>query len=96
MVITLFGVGLVTFPSLGHACVAPLGFIAVTTMEGHFVTPTIVGRRLTLNPLLVFLALAFWTWMWGPIGAVLAVPVSIIGLVVANHLFPTDDVRLPE
>jgi predicted PurR-regulated permease PerM len=45
---------------------------------------------------LVFLALAFWTWMWGPIGAVLAVPVSIIGLVVANHLFPTDDVKLPE
>ncbi len=96
MVITLFGVGLVTFPSLGHAAIAPLGFIAVTTMEGHFVTPTIVGRRLTLNPLLVFLALAFWTWMWGPIGAVLAVPVSIIGLVIANHLFPTDDVRLPD
>jgi predicted PurR-regulated permease PerM len=96
MVIALFGVGLVTFPSLGHACIAPLGLIAVTTMEGHFVTPTIVGRRLTLNPLLVFLALAFWTWMWGPIGAVLAVPVSIIGLVVANHLFPTDDVRLPD
>ena len=96
MVIALFGVGLVTFSSLGHACIAPVGLIAVTTMEGHFVTPTIVGRRLTLNPLLVFLALAFWTWMWGPIGAVLAVPVSIIGLVVANHLFPTDDIRLPD
>jgi predicted PurR-regulated permease PerM len=96
MVIALFGVGLVTFPSLGHACIAPLGLIGVTTMEGHFVTPTIVGRRLTLNPLLVFLALAFWTWMWGPIGAVLAVPLSIVALVIVNHLFPNEDVRLPD
>jgi predicted PurR-regulated permease PerM len=96
MVIVLFGVGLVTFPSLGQACIGPLGLIALTTTEGHFVTPTIVGRRLTLNPLLVFLALAFWTWMWGPVGALLAVPLSIIGLVVFNHLIPTDDVRLPD
>jgi predicted PurR-regulated permease PerM len=96
MVVALFGVGLVTFPSLGQAFIAPVGLIAVTTMEGHFVTPTIIGRRLTLNPLLVFLSLAFWTWLWGPIGALLAVPISIVGLVVANHLFPDDDVKLPE
>ncbi len=96
MVIVLFGVGLVTFPSLGHAVIAPVGLVILTTLEGHFITPTIVGRRLTLSPLLVFLALAFWTWMWGPIGAFLAVPLSIIGLVAVNHLFPADDVRLPE
>jgi predicted PurR-regulated permease PerM len=96
MVLALFGVGLVSFSSLGHAFIAPLGLIAVTTLEGHFVTPTIVGRRLTLNPLLVFLALAFWTWMWGPIGAVLAVPLSIVELVIVNHLFPNEDVRLPD
>jgi predicted PurR-regulated permease PerM len=96
MVLVLFGIGMVTFPSLGHAFVAPIGLIAVTTLEGHFVTPTIVGRRLTLNPLLVFLALAFWTWMWGPIGAFLAVPLSIVGLVIVNHLFPSEDVRLPD
>ena len=96
MVVVLFGVGLVTFPSLSHALIAPIGFMALTAAEGHFVTPTIVGRRLTLNPLLVFLALAFWTWMWGPVGAFLAAPLSIIGLVIVNHLFPTDDVRLPE
>jgi predicted PurR-regulated permease PerM len=70
--------------------------VTLTTTEGHFITPTIVGRRLTLNPLLVFLALAFWAWMWGPIGAFLAVPISIIGLVVANHLFPTAEGHLPE
>lgn len=96
MVVTLFGVGLITFPSLGHALIAPLAFVVLTTMEGHFITPTIVGRRLTLNPLLVFLALAFWTWMWGPIGAFLAVPLCIVGLVVINHLFSSSETRLPE
>jgi len=96
MVVALFGVGLVSFPSIGHALIAPIGLVALTTLEGHFVTPTVVGRRLTLNPLLVLLALAFWTWMWGPFGAFLAVPLSIIGLVVFNHLFPADDIKLPE
>jgi predicted PurR-regulated permease PerM len=96
MVIVLFGVGLVTFPSLAHALIAPLGLIAVATLEGHLITPTLVGRRLTLNPLVVFLALAFWTWMWGPLGALLATPLSIVGLVVMHHLFPAEDVRLPE
>jgi predicted PurR-regulated permease PerM len=60
------------------------------------VTPTIVGRRLTLNPLLILLALAFWTWIWGPIGSLLAAPFSIVGLVVFNHLFPADESKLPD
>ena len=84
------------FPSLGHAFIAPIGLIALTTTEGHFVTPTIVGRRLTLNPLLVFLALAFWTWMWGPFGAFLAVPLSIIGLVVVQPSVSTRRGRFPD
>jgi predicted PurR-regulated permease PerM len=96
MVIVLFGVGLVSFPSFGHALIAPLGFVALTTAEGHFITPTIIGRRLTLDPLLVLLALAFWTWMWGPVGAFLAVPLSIVGLVVFNHLFPSEDIKFPD
>jgi predicted PurR-regulated permease PerM len=96
MVIVLFGVGLVSFPSIAHAAIAPIGLIVLTTMEGHLVTPTIVGRRLTLSPLLVLLALAFWTWMWGPFGAFLAVPLSIVGLVVFNHLFPAEEVNLPD
>jgi predicted PurR-regulated permease PerM len=96
MIVVLFGVGLVTFASLTHALIAPLGLVALATLEGHLITPTLVGRRLTLNPLVVFLALAFWTWMWGPMGALLATPVSIIGLVVVHHLFPSEDVRLPD
>jgi predicted PurR-regulated permease PerM len=96
VVVVLFGVGLVTFPSLSHALIAPLCFVALTTVEGHFITPAIVGRRLTLNPLLVVLALAFWTWLWGPFGAFLATPLLIVGLVVLHHLFPSEDVKLPD
>jgi len=96
MVVVLFGVGLVTLPSLGYALAAPIGFVALTTVEGHFITPAIVGRRITLNPLLILLALAFWTWMWGPVGAFLAAPLSIIALVVFNHIFPTDQGKLPD
>jgi len=95
-VVVLFGVGLVTFTSLGHALVAPAALIGLTTLEGHFITPTIVGRRITLSPLIVVLALAFWTWMWGPIGAFLSVPLSIVGLVVVSHLFPADEIKLPD
>jgi predicted PurR-regulated permease PerM len=90
------GVGLVTFPSLGHALLARIGFVALTAAEGHFITPAVVGRRITLDPLLILLALAFWTWMWGPVGAFLAAPLSIIGLVVFNHSFPSEEVKIPD
>lgn len=91
----LFFVGLVTFTTLSHALIAPLLFLALATLEGHFITPSIMGRRLTLNPLTVFLALVFWTWLWGPVGAFLAVPLLIVALVVIDHLFPEDEPELP-
>jgi len=95
MAVILLAVGLVTFSSLGYALLPPAAFVALTTIEGHILTPAVLGRRLTLNPLAVLLALAFWTWMWGPMGAFLAVPLTLMGLVTINHLFPDDDVKLP-
>jgi predicted PurR-regulated permease PerM len=50
---------------------------------------------LTLNPLAVFLAIAFSTWLWGPLGAFLAVPLLIIALVILGHVFPADEGKLP-
>ncbi len=93
--IILLGVGLVTFPTPGYALLAPASFVALATLEGQFITPTVLGRRLTLNPLTVFLAIAFWAWLWGPMGAFLAVPLSIVAIVIFNHLFPSDDAKLP-
>ena len=93
--IILLVVGLVTFPSLGYALVPPAAFIGVATIEGQFITPTVLGHRLTLNPLAVLLALAFWAWLWGPMGAFLAVPLTIVLLVTMTHLFPPDESKLP-
>jgi predicted PurR-regulated permease PerM len=75
---------------------APALFAAMTFLEGHFLTPMIVGRRLALNALAVFIALAFWTWLWGPMGAFLSSPLLIVALVVKEHLMPSDAPQLPE
>jgi len=94
-VVVLFAAGLISFPSLAYASLAPLLFVALTTIEGHVITPNIVGRRLTLSPLGVFLSLAFWTWLWGPVGAFLSVPFLILGLVIARHLLGEVEGELP-
>jgi predicted PurR-regulated permease PerM len=89
-------VGLVSFPTVGAGLLAPAAFAAVTFLEGHFITPTIVGRRLSLNALAVFMALAFWTWMWGPMGAFLSSPLLIVALIVKEHLMPVNSPQLPQ
>ncbi|HML15233.1 MAG TPA: AI-2E family transporter [Xanthobacteraceae bacterium] len=94
--IALFMAGLVVFPTLGHALVAPGFFVGLATLEGHFITPNIVGRRLALSPILVFVALVFWTWLWGPMGALLSTPLVIAGTVVVNDFLPKNEIELPE
>ena len=96
MFVVLVVVGVVAFPTLGAGLLAPALFALITFIEGHFVTPTIIGRRLALNALAVFIALAFWTWLWGPMGAFLASPLLIVGLILKEHLFPVDEPHLPE
>lgn len=96
MFAVLVVVGIVSFPTLGGALLAPAMFTVMTFMEGHFLTPMIVGRRLALNALAVFLALAFWTWLWGPMGAFLSSPLLIVALIVKEHLMPDDAPQLPE
>lgn len=93
MVVTLFVIGLLSFPTLKDAFVPPVIWIFVTTLEGQFITPTIIGHRHTLNPFLVFLAIAFWAWMSGPLGAFLAVPLVISVVVVKQHLSSYSAVR---
>ena len=70
--------GLMAFVDVGAAFVPVAIFIGIHLIEANFVTPTIVGRKLTINPLLILVALSFWGWVWGTIGALLAVPLLII------------------
>ena len=96
MFAVLVVVGLVAFPTIGAGLLAPAMFAMMTFLEGHFLTPTIVGRRLALNALAVFLTLAFWTWLWGPMGAFLSSPLLIVALIVKEHVMPSDSPQLPE
>ncbi len=70
--------GLMTFTDLGYALVPASLFIAVHLVEANVLTPMLVGRRLTINPLMILVALSFWSWVWGTAGALLAVPLLII------------------
>jgi predicted PurR-regulated permease PerM len=89
-------VGIVALPTLGGGLLAPLAFIGIAFMEGHFITPTIIGRRLALNALAVFITLAFWTWLWGPMGGFLSSPLLIVALILKEHLLPDDAPQLPD
>jgi predicted PurR-regulated permease PerM len=95
MFVILTVVGVIAFPTLSAGLMAPMAFVGLTFLEGHFVTPTIIGRRLELNALAVFIALAFWTWLWGPMGGFLASPLLIVGLILKEHLMPEDSPQLP-
>jgi predicted PurR-regulated permease PerM len=93
--VILLAVGIIALPTLSAGLIAPLAFVAIAFMEGHFITPTIIGRRLALNALAVFIALAFWTWLWGPMGAFLSSPLLIVGLILKEHLMPVNSPQLP-
>ncbi|MEO6380583.1 MAG: AI-2E family transporter [Nitrobacter sp.] len=96
MFVILAAVGVISFSTLGAGLLAPLAFAGLTLLEGNFVTPTIIGRRLSLNALAVFIALAFWTWLWGPMGGFLSSPLLIVALIVKDHLGTTDSPQLPD
>jgi predicted PurR-regulated permease PerM len=95
MFVILTLVGMIAFSTFSAGLMAPLAFVGLTFLEGHFVTPTIIGRRLQLNALAVFIALAFWTWLWGPMGGFLSSPLLIVALILKDHLLPVDSPQLP-
>ena len=60
--------GLMTFADPWYALLPALSFVAIHLVEANLVTPALVGRRLTINPLMILLALSFWAWVWGTTG----------------------------
>ena len=94
--VALVAVGIISFSNLATGLLPALAFAVLAFLEGHFITPMIIGRRLALNALGVFLALAFWTWLWGPIGAFLSSPLLIVAITVKQHLLPDGDQPAPD
>lgn len=79
-------VSLATFPTVGVALLPPLAYFACTMVEGQFVTPTVVGRRLRINTVAVFLAVAFWSFLWSIPGALMAVPILVFFKVLCDNV----------
>jgi len=84
--IALLLVGVATFKTLGHAFAVPGAFVVIAVIEGQLITPTIIGRRLALDPVMVFVWLLLWGWLWGIPGVLLAGPLIACVSIVCQHV----------
>jgi predicted PurR-regulated permease PerM len=85
-VVILTLVALLTFADPMHALLVPASFFALNLLEAYILTPIVVGRRLLLNPVMIFVGLMFWFWLWGMAGGLLAVPILAATKIVFDHI----------
>ena len=76
-VILLTTVGLLSFDTLWQGLLPPAWYLAFHLLEANLITPVLLGRRFTLNPVVIFVSLIFWMWLWGVPGALLSVPILV-------------------
>jgi predicted PurR-regulated permease PerM len=84
--IILAFVALVSIDPVGQAALVPFAYLFLTSVEGQFITPAVVGNRLSLNPLIIVISVAFWAWIWGIAGVLVAVPLLIIARILSEQL----------
>lgn len=82
----LTAVAFLTFDQAGDILLVPLVYFTLETIEGQFVTPIMTGRSLTLNPVMIFLSMLLWAWIWGVIGALMAVPILMTFKIFCDHI----------
>jgi predicted PurR-regulated permease PerM len=85
-VVVLAAVGLLTFDSPLRGLLPALWYLALHLLESNLVTPILLGRRFTLNPVAIFVSLIFWVWLWGIPGALLSVPILVSVKVVCDRI----------
>ncbi len=86
--VMFLAIGLLSLNPLWKAFMPMVAYVAVHLIEGETLTPMLLARRFTLNPVLVIIALLFWYWMWGVPGAILAVPMLAITKIVCDRVRP--------
>jgi len=85
-VVIFFFVGLFSFSSIGYAFIPAGIYLLVHLIEGETITPILLARRFTLNPVLVIVSLFFWDWLWGIPGALLSLPILAIMKIVCDRI----------
>ena len=85
-VLVLGTVGLLTFDTLGKGLLPAAWYVLFHLLEANLITPVLLGRRFTLNPVVIFVSLIFWMWLWGVAGALLSVPILVSIKVVCDHV----------
>ncbi|MEQ9639097.1 MAG: AI-2E family transporter [Alphaproteobacteria bacterium] len=85
-------VSVISFDTTTAAILPPLIYATLSTLEGQFITPSLLGHRLAMNPIFVFLTVVFWFWMWGIPGALLAVPLLVCLRAFCANIDPLTDV----
>ena len=88
MVAILTLAGLTTFDSVGHAMLIPATYLLINIVQANVVSPLLLGNRLTLNPVAIFVGLALWFFLWGIPGAFLAVPLLAAFKIFCDHIEP--------
>jgi predicted PurR-regulated permease PerM len=83
---TLLMAGLVTFDTTGHALLPAAVYLATNFVQSNLVSPLVLGHRLTLNPVAIFIGLVFWLWIWGVPGAFIAVPLLATFKIFCDHI----------
>jgi predicted PurR-regulated permease PerM len=86
MLFLLSVAGLATFQGIGHAALAPLAYLLITTLQNNLVSPLAYGRHLRLNPVAVLVGVMFWWFLWGIPGAFLAVPLVATAKILGDHV----------
>jgi len=86
MIALLTMAGLVNFESVGHALLVPGAYLAVNLIQANLISPMVLGRRLTLNPVAILVGLVFWWWLWGVGGAFIAVPLLATFKIFCDHI----------
>ncbi|MDX1480998.1 MAG: AI-2E family transporter [Woeseiaceae bacterium] len=84
VVLTL--VGMMTFDTVSDALMVPGVFLVLTILEGQLITPAVLGQRMSMSPIVVFVTVIVWGWMWGIFGALMAVPILTSFKVVCDHV----------
>lgn len=87
LTITLLAVVSATsLDTLWMMAIAPVGYLALTSTVGFFIEPWIHGFRMAINPVVIFVSIFFWGWLWGPVGVLLAVPLMTVIQVVVKQI----------